>query len=235
MANIPPFDLVIFDCDGTLVDTEYLHNKVAADELALLGLPQYTVEHNLVHFAGKGMETVVATIEAETGNSLPAEFVDRYIEAAIHRMPELLRSIEGVREVIEHCRDAGIKICVGSNGERRNVIRSLEIAEFIHLFPPSAVFTKDMVRHGKPAPDLFLLAAARMGVSPDRTLVVEDSVTGATAGVAAGMTVIGFTGTFHDPAPQEKALRDVGVHYVAHQFREIIPYLERAAARQAPV
>lgn len=222
------FDLIIFDCDGTLVDTEYLHNKVVSDHLAVLGYPQFTVEYNLIHFAGKGMETCAAMIEKVIGEILPANFVENYVADVTRRMPELLRNIDGVHEVIEHCQGR-MKICVGSNGERANVLRSLEIGGFAEFFPLENVFTKNQVKHGKPAPDLFLLAAERMGATPKRTVVIEDSVTGAAAGVAAGMTVIGFVGTFHDQAAQEKALRAVGAHYVTASFHEIVELIERMA------
>jgi beta-phosphoglucomutase-like phosphatase (HAD superfamily) len=113
-------------------------------------------------------------------------------------------------------------MCVGSNGERLNVTRIIEAAGFTRFFPDAHIFTKDMVKHAKPAPDLFLLAAEKMGVPPKRTLVIEDSPTGTAAGVAAGMTVVGFTGAAHDHAAQAKLLRAAGAHHVTADFLDII-------------
>jgi beta-phosphoglucomutase-like phosphatase (HAD superfamily) len=115
-----------------------------------------------------------------------------------------------------------MKICVASNGERVNVLRQVEAGGFGEFFSEAHIFTKNMVKRAKPAPDLFLLAAQKMGAGPSRTLVIEDSITGATAGVAAGMTVVGFTGSVHNRAVHGKALRGVGVHHVTARFSDIL-------------
>jgi beta-phosphoglucomutase-like phosphatase (HAD superfamily) len=215
------YDLIIFDCDGTLVDSEYLNNKVVADQLAELGLPQYDTAHNIAAFAGKGMHEVINTVKADTGRDLPANFTAEYSRRVNEGLAEHMKVIDDVHETLRHFHGR-VKICVGSNGERSNVTRMIEVGGMTEFFPEAHIFTKDMVRNAKPAPDLFLFAAAKMGAPPARTLVIEDSITGAAAGVAAGMIVVGFTGSVHDRAAQEKALRRVGAHYITACFADIM-------------
>ena len=171
-----PFDLIIFDCDGTLVDSEYLHNKVIADLLAALGLPQFTVEYNMRHFMGKGMEEAIALIEADGGRALPAAFPDDYVREVNARAAAELKVIDGVPETLARVAAAGLKICVASNGERDNVLGLIRAARLDTVFPDALIFTKSQVARPKPAPDLFLHAAETMGAAPARTLVIEDSV-----------------------------------------------------------
>lgn len=219
-----PYDLIIFDCDGTLVDSEYLNNKVTADLLAELGLPQYNVDYALEHFAGKSMTDIRKFIEVDAGVSLPDSFVAEYAKRVTAGMPTLMKRIPGAFETVRdlHTR---IKICVGSNGERSNVLTALSIAGLSPFFPEENVFTKSMVKNAKPAPDLFLLAASRMGTAPGKTLVMEDSVTGTKAGVAAGMDVVGITATFHDPDGQASLLKAAGARHIVEHFADIGPFI----------
>lgn len=220
--------LIIFDCDGTLVDSEHLNNKATADVLAGLGLPQYDTEYCLRHFAGKSMTEMAAFILAETGVALPADFVTRYAALVQARMKDELRAIPGVKDVLTAlARD--VLMCVGSNGERTNVLTSLAMTGLDRYFPDSMVFTKNMVQRPKPAPDLFLFAADALRADPAMTVVVEDSITGTTAGVAAGMTVIGFTGTYHDKAAQAANLRAAGAAEVIDDFTRLLDLLNFAA------
>jgi HAD superfamily hydrolase (TIGR01509 family) len=222
------YDLIIFDCDGTLVDSEYLNNKAVADLLAERGLPQYDVAYALEHFAAKTMKEVREIVLRDTGIVLPDSFSADFVARVQAALPTELKMIEGVLETLEALH-VEIPVCVASNGERSNVRTCLEIAGLTPFFPDARVFTKNMVKHPKPAPDLFLLAAEKMGAAPARTLVVEDSVTGATAGKAAGMTVVGLTAAAHDPAAQEAALRAAGADYVTRTFADITGFLAATA------
>jgi HAD superfamily hydrolase (TIGR01509 family) len=223
------YDLIIFDCDGTLVDSEYLNNKAVADLLAELGLPQYDVAYALEHFAARTMKEVREIVLRDTGIVLPDSFSADFVARVQAVLPTELKIIEGVLETLQalHVR---IPVCVASNGERSNVRTCLEIAGLTPFFPDACVFTKNMVKHPKPAPDLFLLAAQTMGADPSRTLVVEDSVTGTMAGKAAGMTVAGMTAAAHDPIAQGAALRAVGADYITHNFADIAGFLAVSAA-----
>lgn len=221
-----PYDLIIFDCDGTLVNSEYLHNAVIADMLTAMGHTRYTPEYCVEAFAGKGMGEVLRALEADLGKPLPVSFLGDYVQGVNDGLAEHMKIIHGVEETLAHL-EGRVKMCVGSNGERINVTRIIEAAGFTRFFPDTHIFTKDMVKHAKPAPDLFLLAADKMGVASNRTLVIEDSPTGTAAGVAAGMTVIGFTGAVHDHAAQARLLRDAGAHHVTANFLDIISLADK--------
>lgn len=221
------FDLVIFDCDGTLVNSEYLNNKVVAEYLNALGFAQYTPEYAFQHFAGKTLEDIRIAVKADTGRTIPDDFTARYIAGVEASLAEYLEPVEQVGEVVAGCA-ARLAVCVASNGERPNVLSCLRIAGLTGLLPEDKVFTKDMVARGKPAPDLFLYAARKMGCEPSRALVIEDSVTGVTAGKAAKMTVVGFTGTAHDPEAAGKRLAAAGADIVVNRLAEIPGYIDRA-------
>lgn len=220
------YDLIIFDCDGTLVDSEHLNNVITAELLAGVGLTQYDADYAKRHFAGMSFPAIADKIFAETGIRLPPGFQDDFVDGVTRAMPTMMKLIEGVSETLEVLKGR-VKICVGSNGERVNVVNSLRHAGLIRFFPDQAIFTKDMVPRPKPAPDLFLHAARTMGAQPERVLVIEDSPTGAMAGKAAGMTVIGFAATYHDRAAQEQRLRDAGAQEIASEFASIIGFLNR--------
>lgn len=226
MSNTAPFsmsnkpELIIFDCDGTLVDSEYLNNKAFSDVLLGFGLEKYTPEYCLATFAGRTITNLMIEIQMETGFDFPADTVQRYISRVEELQKIELHPVRGALDLVRDCAD-NMNICVGSNGERSNVIRSLELTGFTPYFPEERIFTKIQVREGKPAPDLFLFAAEQMGVSPDRCVVIEDSETGTTAGVAAGMFTIGFTGTHHEPEKQEIRLKSAGAHAVVSDLIHI--------------
>jgi HAD superfamily hydrolase (TIGR01509 family) len=209
-------DLIIFDCDGTLVDSEYLCNKVIADILAGLGLPQYTAEYCVDHFAGLSAPVALSVIARETGRTFPPDIVQIY-ERGVNENIDQLRFIAGVTETLPRLAEK-YHLCVGSNGERSTVLLSLKQAKIDHYFPDERVFTKDMVVNAKPAPDLYLLAAQRMGIPPSRVTVIEDTVTGVTAGKAAGMRVIGIMAAYHDKEGHARALKAAGAGDVIDDF-----------------
>ena len=223
--NISNYDLVIFDCDGTLVNSEALCNQ------ALLGLvnqysqQHYTIHHALESWAGNTVSAVLATVEAEQSIKLPTDIAQRYVDACNAALKSDLEVVSGALDFVAKCA-ANTLVCVGSNGERRNVIDSLKLCDFSPKhFEEKNIFTRIQVLNGKPAPDLFLFAAEKMGVSPTRCLVIEDSPTGAKAGIAAGMDVLGFTGVSHDLISQEKKLVDVGVRAVFSDIIHMSDYL----------
>lgn len=136
-----------------------------------------------------------------------------------------LRAVTGALAVLENLKGR-LPFCVASNGERQSVLSSLALAGILDRYVAEKhVFTKNQVARGKPAPDLFLFAAEKMGADPARCLVVEDSVAGVTAGVAAGMAVMGFTGTAHDRTAQEIRLKDAGAAPVSADIIHILNLL----------
>lgn len=212
------YDLIIFDCDGTLVDSEYLNNKVSADLLNEFGLTQYTPENFMAEFAGNTWTDIRLTLEARHQTKLPDEIITTYIKRVNDALDKDLLPAKGAAGFVKIC-NQHYKICVGSNGERSNVLKSLTVSEFIPTyFTEENIFTRIQVPNGKPAPDLFLFAAEKMGVAPTKCLVIEDSPTGVKAGVAAGMDVFGFVGTAHHPKIQKKKLLEAGACRVFENF-----------------
>lgn len=207
--SIQKYDLIIFDCDGTLVDSEALNCRALSDVLAGYGLDKYTPDYVLHNFVGTTVSNTLMIVQMETGFDFPPDTVARYIRRVEELQKIELYPAKGALDLVQKAAQA-MKICVGSNGERSNVLRSLELTGLAPYFPDDHVFTKIQVKEGKPAPDLFLYAAAQMGVEPGRCIVIEDSEAGVIAGVAAGMHVIGFTGTNHDPQKAAQALKQAG-------------------------
>lgn len=218
------FDLIIFDCDGTLTDSEYMNNQALLDVLHGEGLTHYTLDHAYKHWVGTTVSGILLAIRMETGRDLlPEHIVPRYIARVGELQKTALKPVEGAPELVEEAART-FKICVASNGERSNVLDSLEQTGLMRFFTPARVFTKAQVKNPKPYPDLFLYAASQMGVEPERCLVIEDSATGTRAGVAAGMTTWGFSGSSHDPAKQAENLLAAGAHDV---FARLIHMKER--------
>lgn len=218
------YDLVIFDCDGTLVDSELLNNSVTADMIAETGLPQYDTQYCLEHFAGITLTSIVKILEDRHKVTFPSDIVAVARQRVKARMAAELKTVpqavETVRQIAAHH-----KICVASNGERGSVLQSLELAGLSLLLPEPVVFTANMVKHPKPAPDLFLLAAKEMGVKPQRCLVIEDSKFGLLGAVTAEMDVLGIVGLHHDPVQQAETLRQTGATAIIHHLPEILDYL----------
>lgn len=191
-GKTPAFDLVIFDCDGVLIDSEIISARMLVAELAKLGVV-IDLDYVARHFLGRSYPTVMKQIRTEFGLSLPESFEDAYREALLAAFQRDLRVVPHVQGVLA---GMGVPFCVATSSSPRRAAMSLGLVGLEGLVG-ERLFTSTMVAHGKPAPDLFLLAAARMGVEPARTLVIEDSLTGIRAGLAAGMTVWRFVGGSH--------------------------------------
>ena len=226
--SIDKYDLIIFDCDGTLVDSEYLHNKLNSDLLISLGLDEYTPEICIERLAGKSWTDIKPDIKKNHGVDVPQELIEARIPKTLEILLEneqIVNSIEGALDFVEfvhsHC-----KIAVGSNGEPPTVLKSLEMKGFMTYFLPEHLYTKDIVPNAKPAPDLFLHAAEKMSVEPSRCLVIEDSVSGAQAGLNAGMDVFGFTGVAHDIKTAESKLKNIGITQIFDSFIHMQEHLK---------
>jgi HAD superfamily hydrolase (TIGR01509 family) len=189
--------LVIFDCDGVLVDSEPASNAVLAECLTAAGLPT-TAADALEEYKGRLMADVVARAEARLGAPLPEGFVADYEAARIEAFRRDLSPVPGVADAVRSISAAGIPVCVASQGKREKTELTLSLTGLRDLFGPDALFSAYSVARGKPHPDLFLHAAAVMGAAPGDTVVVEDTAIGATAGVAAGMRVLGYAATDAD-------------------------------------
>ncbi len=204
------FDLIIFDCDGTLVDSEYLNCKAVVMILEEAGITGYSIERYMKEFTGMTLTNSLLKVQMETGFDIPQDIVPRYIQKVSELQKTELRAVRGALDIVKKSHDR-FKICVGSNGERSNVMSSLSLSGFDPYFSDQNIFTRIQVPNGKPAPDLFSYAAEQMGgVDPSHCLVIEDSESGIAAGVAAGMNVWGFTGTAHDPDHAPARLKNAG-------------------------
>jgi HAD superfamily hydrolase (TIGR01509 family) len=181
------FDLVIFDCDGVLVDSERLAVRTEAEILSGLGWP--LTESDIVErFAGRSAAYMHGEIERHLGRDIDweAEFEPRYREV----FERELVAVPGVTEALQ---EITTPVCVASSGSHTKMRFTLGRTGLLDRFD-GRIFSVDEVANGKPAPDVFLLAAEKMGAPPERCAVVEDSVSGVTAGLAAGMAVFAFAG-----------------------------------------
>jgi HAD superfamily hydrolase (TIGR01509 family) len=183
------FELVIFDCDGVLVDSEPLSNRILAERLTAIGLPT-TTEDSVREYMGRSWPTVVGIAEQRLGRRLPEDFADRYHDELYATFARELAPIAGIHGALE---EIGLRRCVASSGSHERIRAALRATGLLDAFE-GAIFSASDVEHGKPAPDLFLHAAERMGAAPERCVVVEDSPAGVQAGRAAGMTVLGYAG-----------------------------------------
>jgi len=202
-------DLIIFDCDGVLVDSEVLSCRCLSKVLASYGI-DLGLDQALDLFLGRSMTAVVEHYAA-LGRPIPEQFSAELTAGVRAAFTSALYPIEGVSSVLE-----GLQIphCVASSSDVDRVSLSLSLTGLAPHFD-NRLYTSQMVERGKPAPDLFLHAAERMQADPRRTLVIEDSISGVEAGKAAGMTVWGFVGGSHYQSRDGKAiLREAGADRV---------------------
>jgi len=186
----PPPDLVIFDCDGVLVDSERLSVRVEARVLSELGW-QIEEAEVVTRWMGRTSQAQLSEVADRLGREVADRF-DAQTTSELHAAFESeLVAVPGIEELLDHLDSAGVATCVASSGTHDRMAVTLGATGLLERFE-SRIFSGTEVAHGKPAPDLFLHAAARMGVAPQRCVVVEDSGYGVQAGVAAGMTVYGY-------------------------------------------
>jgi HAD superfamily hydrolase (TIGR01509 family) len=183
--------MVIFDCDGVLVDSEKISNDVLARILRAEGLST-TLEQARGDYQGLLLEEIVHAVEARLGRPLPDDWVADYERERSEVFRRELRAVPGVKEVVGRVIDAGVKVCVASQGKLEKTCLSLDLTGLRELFADGALFSAHSVPHGKPHPDLFLQAASTMGVEPANCVVIEDTPSGVTAAVRAGMRVFGY-------------------------------------------
>ncbi|MFJ9129702.1 HAD family hydrolase [Streptomyces sp. NPDC102340] len=186
------YDLVIFDNDGVLVDSEPISNTLLAGYLTELGHPT-SYEESLRDYMGAAMHRVHDVVLERTGQRLPEDFDDVFHARVFAAFERELEPVDGVVEVLEKLTADGVPYCVASSGSHERIRVGHRKTGLDKWFGDERIFSSQDVGRGKPAPDLFLYAAERMGVPPEKCLVVEDSPLGVQAAVAAGMDVYGFT------------------------------------------
>jgi HAD superfamily hydrolase (TIGR01509 family) len=215
--------MIIFDCDGVLIDSEGIKSDVVAQNLAKLGIAM-TGTALIERFSGVPDREMYHALSIETGVPIPAEHI-----AEVHALKishcgakgEAL-AMPGIHQCLDALADAAV--CVASSSSPSMLEHLLRQARLWDRFAPH-VFSAHQVNKGKPAPDLFLFAAARMAVLPAHCLVVEDSVAGVTAAKAAGMTAIGFTGGCHCGPDHAEKLRGAGAQAVFMEMARLTEYL----------
>lgn len=184
-------DLIIFDCDGVLVDSELLSCRCLSEVLAEFGIA-ISIEQALELFLGRSTKAIEQHYR-DLGQMVPESFLPRLKSQVLKTFAGSLQPIPGIAAVTSELR---VPFCLASSSDIDRVSLSLEVTGLASHFG-DRLYTAQMVKHGKPAPDLFLYAAGKMGAQPARTLVIEDSVSGVQAAKAAGMTVWGFVGGSH--------------------------------------
>ncbi|MDX2761778.1 HAD family hydrolase [Streptomyces europaeiscabiei] len=185
------YDLVIFDNDGVLVDSEPISNRLLAEYLTELGHPT-SYEESIRDYMGSAMHRIHELVLARTGTTLPGDFDDVFHQRVFAAFERELKPVPGVVSVLEKLVADEVPYCVASSGSHERIRVGHRTTGLDRWFREGLVFSSQDVGRGKPAPDLFLHAAERMGVAPERCAVVEDSPLGVRAGLAAGMDVYGY-------------------------------------------
>ncbi len=217
-----PIELVIFDCDGVLVDSEVLSSRAHAEMLTRHGYP-ITAEQERNRFLGVADHEARLIIEAEIGRRLPDDFESQMQQAALQLYSEHLGLIPHVAETVAAL---DLPKCVASSGTPEKIRHGLTCAGIYQLLAPH-IFSAVQVNRGKPAPDIFLFAAERMKTAPERCLVIEDSAAGITGARAAGMTVLGFHGASHCTPAHAAMLRAAGAHETFDDMRQLLALIAR--------
>jgi HAD superfamily hydrolase (TIGR01509 family) len=216
-------DLVIFDCDGVLVDSEVISNEVLAKMLTREGLPT-TLADARRDYQGLLLTDILVRAEAKLSRPLPPEWLAEYEHERAEEFHRSLKAVPGAAEAVQRVKAAGLKVCVASQGALAKTRLTLGLTGFRELFPPGALFSAHDVPRPKPDPALFQHAAATMNVKPAACVVVEDTPSGVVAAVAAGMRAIGYAAD-----SDERALRNAGAEIIRslEELPELLGVLRR--------
>jgi HAD superfamily hydrolase (TIGR01509 family) len=209
---------LIFDCDGVLIDSEYLASRVESEVVGELGLTLGVEEaHEL--FLGKTVDGVLDTIAARTGRRPSNAWIYNWAFATAHAFLRELKAVDGVGVAVEALRRRGHRMAVASQSPLARVRLSLQVAGLAGQFGEH-IYVTSMVARPKPAPDIYLLAAQKLGTEPANCIVIEDSPAGAAAARAAGMRVVGYA-----PGVTRDSMLASGAH-VIRSMDELISAIE---------
>jgi HAD superfamily hydrolase (TIGR01509 family) len=218
--SLADIDLVIFDCDGVLINSEELASGVCVEAVRELGL-HLTPHQYADRYAGHPVNEIWRRVEEDCGRALPEGFRQR-VDSDVRRLFETeLAAIAGVAELLERLHHP---CCVASSSQLPLLQANLARVGLIGHFDPH-IFSGSQVKRGKPAPDVFLYAASQMGADPDRCLVIEDSMAGVTAARRAGMRAVGFVGGGHASDVLHERLREAGAAHVFDSMAGIAGHL----------
>ncbi len=212
---MPRTELIIFDCDGVLVDTETITARVLSSALAEHGIRTSPADCEDRH-AGASLAQTKTGYEAQ-GHTLPDDFVITIRARILETLSRGVNPMPGVHDLLAQLT---VPFCVASSGKPEKTRQSLRLAKLLDQFEPH-IFSAFTVGFYKPEPHLFLHAAQTMGADPAHTLVIEDSPVGVQAGVAAGMTVVGYAHTLS----RAETLRGLGAHHVVDDLGDVVQIL----------
>jgi len=215
---MPQPDLVIFDCDGVLVDSEIIAARVEAELITLAGY-EISAEEIAERYAGLTFKDILMRIEEKSKIPFQASLIDRAEELVDRKLRSDVRAIEGVREAVA---SVTAQRCICSNSRSERIEFMLEKVHLLTFFAGRIFSALEIPsKKTKPAPDVFLFAAERLGANPANTFVIEDSVHGVAGAKAAGMRVIGFTGASHSYPGHADALTEAGAETVIRRWAEL--------------
>ncbi|MEM6428575.1 MAG: HAD family hydrolase [Deinococcota bacterium] len=214
-------DLIIFDCDGVLIDSELLANGSEVGFLKTLGV-DISLDTYMQQFVGKGNADVLASLQRGYGQAIPDDFWQQVETYTFEVFRERLTVIPGMVEVIDRVQ---VKKCVASNSSLERLDVSLNVTDLHRRFAPH-IFSAEQVTRAKPAPDLFLLAAQILDVAPETCLVIEDSPHGVAAACEAGMTTVGFTAGSHIQPGHESRLHEAGASHIFRSSQALETWLD---------
>jgi len=214
--------LIIFDCDGVLVDSELIDARIRSECFRAEGF-EVTLE-DLRANPGTSPAGLARMIQERFGRPMPEGFMAATRAKIMNAFTDELRAIEGISELLE---SVTVPICVASNSHPDRVRHSLEVTRLLRFFEPH-VYSATMVERAKPAPDLFIFAAERLNTAPADCVVIEDSIHGIMAAQAAGMEVIGFCGGSHCPTGHDERLREAGCKLVFPRMDALGAFLQSA-------
>lgn len=208
--------LLVFDCDGVLIDSEIVVCRLTAEEFTRLGY-RVSTEEVIARFAGRPEGEMIADVEADWGRPVPAEFFSRVKARVEQAYATELRIMPGIADLLDRLR---VPACVASSAYPAKLRLGLEVVGLAHRFEPNIV-SASLVARGKPAPDVFVYAAGWMRTPVADCLVIEDSIPGIRAARAAGMRAFGFTGGRHCGPGHRERLLEAGAEQVMGRFEEL--------------
>lgn len=215
--------LVIFDCDGVLVDSEIISCRIACEEFNKQGF-EISYESYINSFSGKSRASVIMHVESTSGILLPKNFSDKLEQKILESFNQNLKPISDINRAIEQSPNR----CIASGSSLKRIHQSLTLTGLNSYFNLKQIFSSSMVKHGKPDPDLFLLASKKMGFVPNNCWVIEDSIAGVNAAKKANMHCIGFTGGSHIIDEERSAkMLEIGVEKVFSSMSDLAVFLSK--------
>ncbi|EJF86765.1 HAD family hydrolase [Bartonella rattimassiliensis] len=225
---MPQIDLIIFDCDGVLVDSEYLAAKIGSQLLKQTGY-EISPEKLSERFSGLIFRDILKQVEQETEKPISAHLIDQMSNIFRTQIQTELRAIDDVREAVETIQTR-YPYCICSNAKSADIKEMLTTVDLYDLFKDKIFSAPEIgTKKTKPAPDVFLFAAKQLQVEPQNAIVIEDSLHGVHAAITAGMRVIGFTGGSHSYLGHSNVLAEAGAETVIAKHAHLGEVLEAMA------